>query len=83
MPVFTTKITGSTGAGTVEFSGSSFQAASVMTAMGFGNAATINVETTTPASHNFVLYGPIIIGGDGTFNIAANTNVKIKDIDDV
>jgi hypothetical protein len=83
VPIFTTKITGSTGSGIVEFSGSSFQNAGVMTSMGFGNASTINVETTTPEGYNFVLYGPIIIGGDGTFNIAANTHVKIKDIDDV
>ena len=82
MPIFTTKITGSTDAGTVEFSGSLFQAAGFISAMGFGNASVVNVEATTPVNYNSVLYGPITIDADGTLTISTNSNVKIKDFDD-
>ncbi len=52
-------------------------------AMGFGNASTINVASTVPASYNSVLYGPITIGTAGTLTISENAIVKIKDISDV
>ena len=40
-------------------------------------------NTTVPANYNSLLFGPITIGNGVSFTINANSNVKIKDIDDV
>ena len=81
MPVFTTKITGSDGAGLVQFSGS-MRASGFMSANGFGNSSSIDTSVTVPRNFNSLLYGPITIGSAGTFTIGEGSTVKIKDIED-
>ncbi len=48
-----------------------------------GNSTTMATNTTVPANYNSLLFGPITIGNGVSFTINANSNVKIKDIDDV
>ena len=81
MAVFTSKITGSTGDGVVQFSGS-FQALGYLSATGFGNSSSIDASITVPRNYNSLLYGPITIGSAGVFTIGENSTVKIKDIED-
>ena len=81
MPIFTTKITGSTAAGTVDFSGS-MQVQGFMTANGFGNSSSIDSNTVVSSNFHALLYGPITIGSAGTFTIEENSIIKIKDIED-
>ena len=52
-----------------------------VSAQTLGNPQTITKDTTVMANHNAVLWGPITISGD--FTIGSQSNVKIKDIDDI
>ena len=81
MPIFTTKITGSTGAGTVDFSGS-MQVEGFMSANGFGNSSSIDSNVKVSSNFHALLYGPITIGPVGTFTIEEDSIVKIKNIED-
>jgi len=82
MAVFTTSITGSTGAGVVQFSGS-METAGFLSSMGYGNASKINHPTTVPEFYNSVLFGPIRIIHTGSLTIGSGSVVKIKDIEDL
>ena len=82
MPVYTTAITGSTGDGIVQFSGS-MRMAGFVSALGVGNAATINHPTIVPEDYNSLFFGPITVKHTGSLTISSGAAVKIKDIEDV
>ena len=48
-----------------------------------GNKQTINHDTETGTDINAVLYGPITIASSKSLKIGLNSNVKIKNIEDV
>jgi len=52
-------------------------------AQAVGNISTIDYNTNTGENYNSLLLGPITIGSAGTLTIGTNSNVKIKDIEDV
>jgi hypothetical protein len=74
-------ITGSTGQGVVQLSGS-IQTAGFLSALGIGNATVINHPTTVPENFNSLLYGPITVKHTGSLTITEGSAVKIKDIQD-
>ena len=82
MPIFTTAITGSTGAGFIQLSGS-VKTAGFLSSLGYGNASKINHPTKVPEFYNSVLFGPIRIIHTGSLTIASGSTVKIKDIEDL
>ena len=49
----------------------------------FGNSSAINYDIDTGANYNSLLLGPITIANGTSITIGTNSNVKIKDIEDV
>ena len=82
MPVYTTAITGSTGTGIVQFSGS-METAGFLSGLGVGNASKINQATSVPEFYNSVLFGPIRIIHTGSLTVGSGSAVKITDIEDL
>ena len=82
MPVYTTAITGSTGDGIVQISGSIKIAGSVH-GLALTNASVINHPTNIPENYNSLLYGPITLKHTGSLTIGSGAAVKIKDLEDV
>jgi archaellum component FlaG (FlaF/FlaG flagellin family) len=81
VPIYTTAITGSTGTGVVQFSGS-MKTAGFLSALGVGNASVINHPTTIPEDYNSLLYGPITVKHTGSLTISSGAAIKIKDLED-
>jgi|TARA_R110000787_G_C13086948_1_gene410840 hypothetical protein len=48
-----------------------------------GNSSTINYNTDTGANYNSLLLGPITIASGASLTIGTNSNVKVKDLEDV
>jgi len=82
MAVYTNAISSSVSSGIVELSGS-IRTSGFLSALGVGNASTIDVSIDVPETYNFLLYGPITISSSGKLYIANDSVVKIKDIEDV
>ena len=76
------------GSNNLSLSGS-LEVTGTLTSTGFlgvqmvGNISTIDYNTNTGENYNSLLLGPITIGSAGTLTIGTNSNVKIKDIEDV
>jgi len=68
--------------GTFIASGSSYLNGFASTQV-MGNSQTINYNVTMPANYNSLLIGPITIASGINVTVGANSNLKIKDIEDV
>tara|TARA_R110000824_G_scaffold224149_1_gene411842 strand:- start:2178 stop:2423 length:246 start_codon:yes stop_codon:yes gene_type:complete len=81
MPIHTSAISGSTAGSDAVTTQNVVDgtAAGSMT----GNSASVSQDLVLPAYYNAILYGPITIDSNSSFTIGANSNVKIKDFDDV
>jgi len=82
MPIFTTALTGSTGAGHIAFSGS-IETSGFLSGLGVGNAKWMNSPTEVPEDYRSLLYGPIWINHTGSLRIREGAIVKIQDIVDI
>tara|TARA_R110000824_G_scaffold117863_6_gene269917 strand:- start:1649 stop:1900 length:252 start_codon:yes stop_codon:yes gene_type:complete len=51
--------------------------------IGSFNSSSIDQTLSIPNNYNCLMYGPITIGSQGTFRIGLDSQVKIKDFDDV
>ena len=74
MPLITSAISGSTGAGV--------QMDTVLIAAFVSNVHTIETDISTLANTNSIVYGPITISNTKSLTVTATSNIKIKDISD-
>ena len=79
MPVHTSAISGSSGFAVLTDTMVNASKGGSFT----GNSSSVNNDINLGSYYNALLYGPITIDSGASFTIGANSNVKIKDFDDV